>query len=321
MTNRLKVGALVQNFGGFPETGRSAKACVDLGVHAEQAGFDSVWVTDHIVLPESRRAPYPHNESGEFPYTWEQDIFEPVVLMAALAQATWRVDIGTAVLVIPYRHPLLAAKMLATIDQLAGGRLILGAGVGWLQDEFEALGLDDDQYQHRGSVTDDYLRAMRVAWTAPGAVTYEGRWTQFGPIGTRPQPSRGGPIPVWIGGKGEHALRRAVRNGDGYIAISSDPTLLRSEVTRLRELAEAADRDPSDITVALIEGIVITEEPLPADRRPLQGTAAQVVDGLRRFAEAGLGHLVAGVRTAGDPSYAGCVAALDVIGTDVLPAL
>src|SRR5690348_9122433 len=115
MTARLKIGALTQNFAGFPETARSANACVDLAVHAEQAGFDSVWVTDHIVLPERRQAPYPHNNSGEFPYTWEQDIFEPLALLAALAQATSRVDIGTAVLVIPYRHPLLLAKMLATI--------------------------------------------------------------------------------------------------------------------------------------------------------------------------------------------------------------
>src|SRR3954451_20619920 len=169
MTGRLKVGTLVQNFGGFPETGRGARACVDIAQHAEQAGFDSVWVTDHIVLPASREARYPHNASGDFPYTWEQEIYEPVALLAALAQATSRVAIGTAVLVIPYRHPLLMAKMLATIDQLAGGRVILGAGVGWLRDEFDALGLDESVFVRRGSVTDDYLQAIRTAWAAPGA--------------------------------------------------------------------------------------------------------------------------------------------------------
>src|SRR5438093_4781983 len=159
----------------------------DLGAPAERARFDSVWVTAHIVLPESRQAAYPHNDSGEFPYTWEQDIYEPVALLAALAQATSRVDIGTAVLVVPYRHPLLLAKMLATIDQLAGGRVILGAGVGWLRDEFDALGLDETVFVHRGSVTDDYLRAMRTAWHAPGPARHEGPWVQFAGVGTRPQ--------------------------------------------------------------------------------------------------------------------------------------
>src|SRR3954469_17019343 len=300
VTERLKVGALVQNFGGFPETRRSARACVDLAVHAEHAGFDSVWVTDHIVLPESRQALYPHNDSGEFPYTWEQDIFEPVALLSALAQATSRVDIGTAVLVIPYRHPLLLAKMLATIDQLAAGRVILGAGVGWLRDEFDALGLSDAVFAHRGSVTDDYLDAIRTAWAAPGTASHHGPWVDFGPMGTRPQPHHRERIPIWIGGKGERALRRAVRSGDGYFAISSDPTLLRSEVERLRNLAEDAGRDPRQLTIALIEGIVVTPEPLGADRRPLQGTAEQIVEGLRAYAADGLDHLIAGVRAAGD---------------------
>lgn len=320
MTSRLRVGALVQNFGGFPETGRSAAACVDLAVHAERAGFDSVWVTDHIVLPRSREAQYPHNDTGHFPYTWEQDIHEPVSLMAALAQATSRVEIGTAVLVIPYRHPLLLAKMLATIDQIAGGRVILGAGVGWLRDEFCALGLDD-LFEHRGSVTEDWLAAMRIAWTAQEAVEHHGPYVAFGPVGTRPQPPRAGHIPVWIGGKGERALRRAVQIGDGYFAISSDPDELALEVARLRHLAEDSGRDPSALTVALIDGIVVTPHALGADRSPLHGTAAQIIDGMHRFADAGLDHLVAGVRTAGEPTYAGCVAALDVIAAEVLPAL
>jgi probable F420-dependent oxidoreductase len=318
---RVRIGVLVQNFGGFPETGRGPRACVDLAVQAERAGFDSVWVTDHIVLPEVRDARYPHNDSGDFPYTWEQDIHEPIALMSALAQATHRVEIGAAVLVIPYRHPLLTAKMLATIDQLAGGRVILGAGVGWLRDEFVALGLPDDVFEHRGAVTEDHVRAMRAAWTADGAARHDGPWVRFGPVGTRPQPPRAGHLPVWIGGKGDRALRRAVRVGDGYLAISSDPTFLASETRRLRELADAGGRDPGQLTVALIDGIVVSPRPLGADRSPLHGTTDQIVDGLRAFSAAGLDHLVAGVRLAGDPTYAGCVEALDAVATEVLPRL
>jgi probable F420-dependent oxidoreductase len=318
---RLRVGALVQNFAGFPETGRSARACVDLARHAERVGFDSVWVTDHIVLPEVRGARYPHNASGDFPYTWDQDIHEPLTLLAALAQATERVEIGVAVLVIPYRHPLLTAKMLATIDQLAGGRTILGAGVGWLRDEFLALGLGDDVFLHRGSVTEDYLAAMRAAWAAPGPVSHDGRWVHFDPVGTRPQPPRAGHLPVWIGGKGDRALRRAVRLGDGYLAIASDPGLLAGEVARLHQTAAAAGRDPAELTVALIDGIVVTATPLDGDRAPLHGSPEQIVEGLRAFHDAGLDHLVAGVRRAGDPTYEGAVDALEVVATQVLPHL
>jgi alkanesulfonate monooxygenase SsuD/methylene tetrahydromethanopterin reductase-like flavin-dependent oxidoreductase (luciferase family) len=126
---------------------------------------------------------------------------------------------------------------------------------------------------------------------------------------------------VWIGGKGERALRRAAQIGDGYFAISSDPDALAGEVARLRRLAEDAGCDPSQLTVALIDGIVVTPQALGADRSPLHGTAAQIVDGIHRFADAGLDHLVAGVRTAGESTYAGCVAALDAVAADVLPAL
>lgn len=309
----LRIGALVQNFGGFPETDRSARACIDLAQHAERAGYASVWVTDHIVLPEVRDARYPHNASGTFPYTAEQDIHEPLVLLGALAAATARVEIGVAVLVIPYRHPLLVAKMLATIDQVSAGRVVLGAGVGWLRDEFDALGLAPDVFEHRGTVTDEYLDVIRAAWTSPGPFEHHGRFLQFGPVGARPGPRRLPHPPIWIGGKGERALRRTVARGDGYFAISSDPAMLAAEVTRLRDLEGAAGRAHRPATVALIDGIVVTDEPLGNDRPPLHGTPEQILDGCRSFARAGLEHLVAGVRLAGDPTYAGACAALDMV--------
>jgi probable F420-dependent oxidoreductase len=314
----VKVGVLVQNFGGFPDTGRSTRACVDLAVHAERAGFDSVWVTDHIVLPKERTALYPHNDHGTFPYSWEQDIHDPIVLLGALAQATQRVEIGVAVLVIPYRHPLTTAKMIATADQLAEGRIVLGAGVGWLQDEFEALGLPDEVFAHRGSVTEDYLRAMRKAWTTDGAVSHDGAYVRFHDVGTYPRPVRQPHPPIWVGGKGDRALRRAARLGDGYLAIASDPPTLRREVTRLREFVER-ERAPRDLTVALIEGIAMSSAPIPDDRSALHGSAEQIVEGMRRYADAGLQHLVAGVRLAGEIGYAAATDALDRVAAEVLP--
>ena len=315
----MKVGALVQNFAGFPETGRSARACIDFAVHAEGAGFDSAWVTDHVVLPAERKSRYPHNDSGMFPYSWQQDIHDPIVLLSALAQAPQRVELGVAVLVIPYRHPLTTAKMLATADQLAEGRIILGAGVGWLHDEFAALGLSDDVFAHRGSVTEDYLRAMRAAWTAEGAASYDGDYVRFHDVGTYPRPARSPHPPIWVGGKGDRALRRAARLGDGYLAISADPTMLRAEVSRLHSFATDIGRDPAELTIALIDGIVVTPRPLGASRAPLHGTAEQIVEGLCAFQDAGLQHVVAGVRYAGDATFAASVGALEIVAADVLP--
>jgi probable F420-dependent oxidoreductase len=313
----MKVGALVRNFGGYPETGRSARACVDFGLEAERLGFDSVWVTDHIVLPASREAAYPHNDSGYFPYEAKDDIHDPLALLGALAQATRRVAIGTAVLVIPYRHPLITAKVLATVDQLSEGRLILGAGVGWLRDEFEALGLSAETYERRGGVTEEYLAVIRKAWEAEGPLAHEGRFVRFGPVGAKPRPGRR--VPIWVGGKGDQALKRAVRIGDGYFAISSDAALLAEEVARLRAFAEAAGRDPASLTVALIGAISVSDKPLPKDRPMLRGSTAQILEDFEALARAGLDHLAAGIGRPEGLSYQASVEALEMLAADVLP--
>jgi probable F420-dependent oxidoreductase len=315
----MKVGALVRNFGGYPETGRSARACIDFAREIERTGFDSIWVTDHIVLPRSREAAYPHNDSGWFPYEAADDIHDPLALLGALTQATSRAALGTAVLVIPYRHPLTTAKVLSTVDQLSPGRLILGAGVGWLRDEFEALGLSEEVYARRGGVTEEYLEVMRKAWTAAATFSHEGHFVRFGEVGAKPRPSAPGRPPVWIGGKGDQALKRAVRIGDGYFAISSDADLLAEEVRRLRAFAEAAGRDPASLTVALIGAISVSDQPLPKDRPVLRGSAEQILDDLQALARAGLDHLAAGIGRPEGLSYKASVEALEILAEKVLP--
>jgi probable F420-dependent oxidoreductase len=312
----VKVGVLVRNFGGFPETGRGPRACVDLAVRADELGFDSVWVTDHIVLPRRRQARYPHNRDGDFPYTWDQDIYDPLALMAGLAVATRRVRIGSAVLVVPYRHPLMVAKTIATIDQLAAGRVIVGAGVGWLRDEFEALQLAEETFVHRGSVTEDYLAAMRAAWTAETTVTHAGPFVRFADVGVHPRPAQRYP-PIWIGGKGDQALRRAARLGDGYFAISSSPAELAVETGRLHQLCAAAGRDPGQLTVALIEGLALAERPVEGPPG-LRGTPEQLRAGLEDYARAGLDHLVAGVRMDDGPGLDATVEALEIVAREIL---
>ncbi len=317
----MKVGILLNNFGGFPETGRGARACIDLACHAERLGFDSVWVTDHVVLPTERRTPYPHNASGQFPYTWDQEIFEPLTLMAALAMATERVEIGVSVLVIPYRHPLLTAKMLATADQLSEGRILLGAGVGWLRDEFEALGLPAEHYERRGAVTMDYLRAMKAAWTAESGASHAGEFVRFESMGTRPLPARKPHPPVWIGGQGERALRRTVKLGQGYLAISSSPESLTLDTARLRTLCDEAGRDFDALEIGHIDGLILAPEVVAAEGATLVGPRTFIRDELERYAAAGLTHLVAGVSRAGDQRYESVVDALEEVAAEILPVV
>ena len=317
----MKIGVLLHNFGGFPETGRGAHACIDLAREAERLGFDSVWVTDHVVLPTERRTPYPHNASGHFPYTWDQEIFEPLTLVAALAQATERVEIGVSVLVIPYRHPLLTAKMLATADQLSEGRIVLGAGVGWLREEFEALGLSPEQFERRGAVTMDALRAIRAAWTAEADASHQGEFFRFEAIGTRPLPHRKPHPPIWIGGQGERALRRTTELGQGYLAISSTPAALARDTTRLRALCDDAGRNFAALDIAHIDGLILSETVAPTEGASLIGPRDFVVDELGRYAEAGLTHLVAGVSRAGDHRFGSVVDALEEVAAEILPRI
>jgi alkanesulfonate monooxygenase SsuD/methylene tetrahydromethanopterin reductase-like flavin-dependent oxidoreductase (luciferase family) len=212
----------------------------------------------------------------------------------------------------------MVAKTIATIDQLAAGRVILGVGVGWLRDEFDALQLAEEVFVHRGTVTEDYLAAMKAAWTAEGPASHAGRFVSFSDVGARPQPARRPYPPLWVGGKGDAALRRAARLGDGYFAISSSPAELAQETGRLRQLCTAAGRDPGALTVALIEGMALADRPLDGTGPLLEGTPEQITAHLRDYARAGLDHLVAGVRMAGDPSLDATIEAMEVVARQVL---
>jgi probable F420-dependent oxidoreductase len=270
-----------------------------LAARADALGYASIFVTDHVVLPSSMAGSvYPYSPTGQLPGGAAQDYLEPLAMLGCLARVTARARLGTSVLVIPYRHPLVTAKMLATIDQLAGGRLVLGAGVGWLREEFEAVGAPP--FESRGAVTDEYLRLMRATWTTD-PVTFEGRWVRVRAVHALPKPAQPGGIPVWIGGHTEAALRRTAELGDGWHPIGMrPPAMLPPEeyaacVRRLHAFAQGSGRDPKAITLTLRVPMQVRARGVkePAGDRPyFQGTADQVLADLRRYAEAGVGHFV-----------------------------
>jgi probable F420-dependent oxidoreductase len=270
-----------------------------IALKAESLRYASVFVTDHVVLPVSAaRSVYPYAPTGQFPGGARQDYLDPLAMLGYLARATTRVRLGTSVLVIPYRHPLAVAKTLATIDVLSGGRLILGAGTGWLREEFEALGTPP--FEARGAVTDEYLRVMRLAWTAD-PVTFRGRYCRIEPVHALPKPAQHGGIPVWIGGHTPAAVRRAATLGDGWHPIGLRPpaTLTPEEygasVKQLHAWAAQAGRDPASIMLTFRAPMEVrsSRAKAPAGDRPLfQGTAAEVLGDLRRYEALGVSHVV-----------------------------
>jgi probable F420-dependent oxidoreductase len=213
----------------------------ELGQIVEELGFDSLWLADHVVVPTNYDSVYPYNESGKvttvpFP--------EPMVSLGFLAAATKTVELGTAVLILPQRNPVLLAKQTATLDRLARGRLRLGIGVGWLREEFAAL---DTSFEDRGARTDEYIDVLRCLWT-DAAPRFTGRYTALdGSFELRPKPAREKGVPIIVGGHSNAAAKRAGRRGDGFFPFLTEPTQLKALFDLTRTAAAEAGRSADDI--------------------------------------------------------------------------
>ena len=287
---------------GFSLPGRGPLAGPDtvlkLATKAESLRYSSVFVTDHVVLPASMaRSVYPYSVTRALPGGAAQDYLEPLAMLAWLAHVTTRIRIGTSVLVIPYRNPLVTAKALATIDQLSKGRVILGAGVGWLREEFEALAAPP--FEERGAVTDEYLRLMRATWTTD-PVTFEGRYYTVRDVHALSKPAQRS-IPIWIGGHTDAAVRRAGALGDGWHPLGQRPPAMvlpaeyAAKVKLIHAAAQRAGRDPKSITLTLRTPMEVrskTAKPPAGDRPLFQGSAAEVIADVRAYQALGVTHFV-----------------------------
>src|SRR5437763_1368395 len=216
----------------------------------ETLGYDSLWASDHVVIPWRITSKYPYNETGDFPLPPTTNFLEPLTALALVAGATERIRLGTTVLVLPHRHPVLAAKMLATLDHLAPGRVILGAGVGWMREEIELFGV---AFEQRGAWSDEALRIMKACWREERP-SFRGAFVSFDPLGFAPKPARG-TIPIWIGGHTPRALRRVAELGDGWHAAFPTAAALRDGLAHLRAACASAGRDPKTLTVSARLGL------------------------------------------------------------------
>ncbi len=260
----------------------SGEGTVRLAERAEALGFDSVWVGDHIVYP----APLAER--------FGPACYEALTTLAWVGARTSRIRLGTGVLVLPCREPVLLAKQLATLDALSGGRLEVGVGVGWLEEEFRALGVP---FERRGALTDAHLEVMQALW-AGERVTWEGHGRAFRDLLFAPRPLRAGGPPLWVGGNTAPAMRRAARHGAGWLPIWHAPTgrgysprALAGAVEALAGLAAEAGRSSPPAVGGLLP-LALTDHPPGGEPTPLIGPPESVIEALVRLGEAGLRHAI-----------------------------
>jgi probable F420-dependent oxidoreductase len=286
----------------LPHAGRHATAAgiVEVATAAEEAGYGSVWLFDHLFTPANIETAYPFSSDGSYPLAPTDPYFDPVALMGVLAGSTESIEFGVRVLVAACRPPFMLAKELATIDAMAGGRMVLGVGAGWMREEFEAVGVP---FANRHARLREHIALMRAAWAGETSV-FEGRFYRHVDAGFQPRQPRGF-IPIIIGGYGDQALRRFAERGSGWAAVvrneetirnphvAASPDALAARLDTLRAARAELDRPYQDLR------IVASASPSddPAVLRAyaelgvhdcdlvVWGDSARVIDELRRFAD------------------------------------
>ncbi|MFM7535635.1 MAG: LLM class F420-dependent oxidoreductase [Acidimicrobiales bacterium] len=215
---------------------------LDAARAGEAAGFESLWTVEHVVYPDAYASSYPYSADGKMPAIPSTPIPDPLVWLAYVAAVTSTIRLATGILILPQRNPVVLAKEVATLDSLSGGRVELGIGVGWLREEFDALGVP---WERRGARTDDYVAAMRALWASDGA-SHAGEFSWFTQVSSNPKPAQRS-VPIVIGGHSQAAAERAGRLGDGFFPGKGSPAELAALMAVVREHAERAGRDPGAI--------------------------------------------------------------------------
>lgn len=224
--------------------GVDSESALELCRRVEAVGFDSVWCGEHVIWPSRIESSYPYTPDGVMPGEFDTPVPDPLIWLAYVAAAAPTLKLGTCVLVLPQRNPVILAKELATLDRLSGGRVELGIGVGWMKEEFNALGVD---WARRGARTDEYIEAMQALWAGPEA-EFHGQFANFSAVTCSPRPV-GGAIRIVTGGDSPIAIKRAARVADGYFPGSVDPDKLRTLIADLGDAAEKAGRSLEDIEI------------------------------------------------------------------------
>ena len=285
---------------------------------AEALGFYCITIADHVIVPIHISVPYPYTVDGKYPGTGYH--LETLTTMSFLAGATDRIRFITSVMILPYRNPIVTAKMLASLDVLSGGRVIVGAGVGWMKEEFETI--RTEAYEERGKVTDEYIAAFRELWTSDKP-SFNGKYCSFSDIIFLPKPVQKPTIPIWIGGHSKQAIRRAARLGDGWHPIGGVPTIplepegIKKDLEMLVDYALKAGRDPKQIRIVLKGSLFDREKQItPGKRRRFIGAAEEIASDIRDYRAAGVDTMVFDVR---QPSFSATMERMEWMAKEVFP--
>jgi probable F420-dependent oxidoreductase len=251
----MKFGLMFANTGPYA----TAAGAVELARAAEASGFESIWTVEHVIWPEGYSSEYPYSPTGKMPGDPSTPIPDPLIWLSFAAAHTSTVRLATGILILPERNPLVLAKSAATLDVLSGGRFDLGIGVGWLKEEFDALGVP---FEDRGARTDDYVAAMRALWSADNA-SHAGRFAAFEAVSSNPKPASGG-VPIIVGGHSKAAARRAGRLGDGFFPGKGSIDELRELFDVARQTAADSGRDPAAIELTAGHAGLFGDDPVGA---------------------------------------------------------
>jgi probable F420-dependent oxidoreductase len=276
---------------------------VRLCAGAEEAGLAYATFSDHVVIPTEIASPYPYSATGEFTNQGTGERNEQLIELAFVAARTTKLKLVTSVMVVPHRPAVLAAKQLATIDTLSGGRVILGIGAGWMKEEFEAIGAPP--FAERGKVTDEYVAAFKELWTKDKP-SFAGTYVKFDKITFAPKPFPRGPaqkggIPIWVGGESGPALRRTAKYGDAWYPIPNNPAFpmdslkrLGAGIARLRQLTAEAGRDPQSVGVTVRFQRYAPGEPQKAgdgERKLSTGSTSDIIGDIKAMRALGVGAI------------------------------
>ena len=285
---------------------------------AEELGFESVLAGDHIVLPTDGTNQYPYTSDGSFSRPTDEPFLETMTLLGYLAACTSRIKLGSTVVILPYRNPVVQAKMFASLDVLTNGRIICGVGVGWLEKEFEILGLD---YHQRGAMTNEFLEIMQELWTQPNP-EYHGKYYRFDGIKFEPKPVQQSGIPIWVGGHTKAALRRTAKYGSCWHTSRQTPDFVAENLPYLRERIEKEGRDQSAVTVSLKRSLHFTDIGMNEGNYVRSGgslvaTTGEVLEDLHICQEIGINQLTFDFRVESLPD---CIKVMEHLADTVLPA-
>jgi len=271
----------------LPHLGRNVdrESLTEFAQAIEKAGFASGWVSDHVCWPADIQSAYPYTDDGSFAPASDMGWLDPIGTQLFVAGITERIQLGFTVLILPYRQPVTTAKQLATLDVLSNGRLILGAGVGWMREEAEILGMPWD---HRGARSDEQLELFQQLFTQERP-SYSGEYYQLPEVGFEPKPVQS-PVPIWIGGSSAAAFRRAGQFGSGFHAAFQSRSVVAEEWQQVKRQAELAGRDPSQLVLSL--RVYLDPAGAMEAEKSLSGSNQQMQDTVGALAEIGVQHLV-----------------------------